>query len=144
MPTSLEATLAASAQRFARDLMQAVRASRVEAITSLAGVRPDVKLHGGSTLPASSAAVASPTPRSGAARIARAAHEIAAEHSLSEREEQMLLRTAHGATRAELAKHFGVAIQTMKLYIRTMLRKLGAENLLDAAARVMQRAVNFP
>ncbi len=56
-------------------------------------------------------------------------------HSLTPRERDLLQSLAGGASNADLAKEFGVSINTIKFHLRNLYDKLQVRNRAQAAAR---------
>jgi two-component system nitrate/nitrite response regulator NarL len=54
-------------------------------------------------------------------------------HQLSEREQEILLLVAHGATNKSIAHTFSIAEGTVKAHLKTILRKLSVRNRTQAA-----------
>ncbi len=70
----------------------------------------------------------------------QAAAQLRASSSLSSREREVLKRIAGGAHDREIASEMVVAETTVKTHVRNILRKLGARNRAEAAARLRGNA----
>jgi len=58
--------------------------------------------------------------------------------TLSEREQQIMIRVAHGRTDPQIAESLGLAPDTIDYYLRGVFRKLGVHNRVAAAALCLQ------
>ncbi len=54
--------------------------------------------------------------------------------SLTRREQDVLMRVSTGETNAEIADAMGLARNTIKAYLQSVMRKLGARNRVEALA----------
>jgi DNA-binding CsgD family transcriptional regulator len=58
--------------------------------------------------------------------------------TLSEREQQIMIRVAHGRTDPQIAQSLGLAPDTIDYYLRGVFRKLGVHNRVAAASICVQ------
>lgn len=61
--------------------------------------------------------------------------------SLSKREREVLHLLATGRPATQIAKTLGIRISTVRVYVRTMRRKLGASNIPHAIAQAFYMGV---
>jgi DNA-binding CsgD family transcriptional regulator len=61
------------------------------------------------------------------------------DHGLSDREEDVMRLMAKGLANIEIAEQLNLSIETVKGYVRRILRKLGAANRVEAVVRYLQR-----
>ncbi len=59
---------------------------------------------------------------------------------LTDREREVLRRTALGETNAQIAAALGVTVHAVKFHLGSIFRKLGVENRTGAAAVYLSRA----
>lgn len=60
--------------------------------------------------------------------------------TLTVREQQIIEHLTHGATNKEIARELDITEATVKVHIKTILRKLGLKNRTQVALRAIQRA----
>jgi len=68
------------------------------------------------------------------------ARELSAAPDLTEREQQVLELALEGATRTEIAERMGVSENTLKVQIRSLLRKCGHNNLAELVQSALREA----
>jgi DNA-binding NarL/FixJ family response regulator len=73
------------------------------------------------------------------ARASDVASPAGVEWGLSTREREVLAALAEGATNAEIAERLLVSETTVQSHVKNILRKLGARNRTEAAARYFRR-----
>jgi DNA-binding CsgD family transcriptional regulator len=59
---------------------------------------------------------------------------------LTEREREVLRRTARGETNAQIAEALGVTVHAIKFHLGSIFRKLGVRNRTTAASIYLARA----
>jgi DNA-binding NarL/FixJ family response regulator len=81
-----------------------------------------------------------PAPSLGPPAPAVAAGVAAAEHSLSDRELELLFLISTGATNREIARHLHLGPDSIKKHAAALYRKLGVRNRTEAARRAAELA----
>jgi DNA-binding NarL/FixJ family response regulator len=127
----LESSLVDLAARFAREVVTQLGQVSLEDAVSLVD---------GPIAPADGPR-GRPSRKLAESRIARALADVSRERRLSATETHVLGLALGGAARDALSRTLGVSENTVKGWVRTMVRKLEVENIDKATLLVLHRAV---
>jgi DNA-binding CsgD family transcriptional regulator len=85
--------------------------------------------------PAGPVRIATDVTATGASRMLRYARALAEPHlrpHLSPREKQLLVRLADGMSYKQIAGDLEISLETVRTYVRSLYRKLGAHSIAEA------------